>query len=161
MADFDPRNPKIICRYGIAPISAEFVEGSTQSFDAGEFVDVDASGAITVSATGASTGICGIALEAASGTASTALRVQVVDANDEVIMLITDASGSGAAHTNCVPGVDYDLLVSSNIHSVNYADVTNPAFLFVSGINDSTGTATNYGRFKILASVTQMDGVVS
>ena len=154
---FDPRNPKIISRYGIAPLNSSSVgEGASQSFKAGELVTLDASGAVSVAATGASTAIFGIAQEDAAGSASNNITVQQIGAEDEIVMLITDASGSGAAYTNCVVGQDYDLLVTSGIHSVNHADTTNPVFVFTGGINDATGTATNYGRFRVLPALVQL-----
>ena len=109
---FDPRNPQIISRYGIAPINNEGVEGASQSYKAGAFVTLDASGAVTIAATGASTSFFGIVQKDAAA-ASTAMPVQEVSSEDEVRMLITDASGSVGAHTNCVPGVAYDILVTS------------------------------------------------
>jgi hypothetical protein len=156
----DPRNPRIVPRHGVPRILKLGTEAASQSFKAGEFVSVDASADVTVSATGASTAIYGIAVSDATGSGSASVYVQKIEQDDDLIMLITDASGSGAAHTNCKVGEDYDLLVTSNLHSVNYADVTNPAFVFVQGIDDAAGSATNYGRFRVLASVLD-DGVVA
>jgi hypothetical protein len=149
---FDPRNPQIISRYGIAPINSEGVEAASQSFKAGALVALDASGGVSIAATGASTSFFGIVQKDAV-LASTVMPVQEVSAEDEVRMLITDASASVGAHTNCVPGVAYDILVTSGLFSINHADTTNPAMIFVRGINDAAGTATNYGRFRIVSSV--------
>jgi hypothetical protein len=158
---FDPRNPRIIPNNGGLPrILKAGLEASTQSFYAGEFVSVDASADVTVSATGASTAVYGIAMADAAGSTSTAVYVQKIEQSDDIIMFITDASGSGAAYTNCVVGEDYDLLVTSHLHSVNYADTTNPAFVFVQGIDDAAGNATQYGRFRVLSSVLD-DGVTA
>lgn len=159
----DPRNPRVVPREGVPRIVyGNWTEASAQSFLAGELVSIDASGDVTVSATGASTAVYGIAVEDAegSGASSSVSALIKIEQDDDVIMLITDGSGSAAAHTNCVVGEDYDLLVTSNLHSVNYEDTTNPAFVFVEGLDDSTGTATNYGKFRILASVLD-DGVVA
>ena len=149
---FDPRNPQIISRYGIAPINNEGVEGASQSYKAGALVTLDASGAITIAATGASTSFFGIVQKDAAA-ASTAMPVQEIAEEDEIRMLITDASGSAAAHSNCTVGVAYDILVTSGVFSINHADTTNPAMIFVRGINDAAGSATNYGRFRVVASV--------
>lgn len=160
---FDPRNPRIVPRHGVPRIvHYGWTEASTQSFKAGELVSIDGSGDVTVSATGASTAIYGIALADAggSGASSSVTKLMKIEQDDELIMLVTDASGSAAASSNCVAGEDYDLLVTSGIHSVNYADTTNPAFVFIEEVKDSTGTATNYGKFRVLASVLD-DGVVA
>jgi hypothetical protein len=157
---FDPRNPRIVPRHGVPRILKLGLEAASQSFKAGEFVSVDASADVTVSATGASTAVYGIALADAAGSTSTAVYVQKIEQDDDLIMLITDASGSGAAYTNCKVGEDYDLLVTSNLHSVNYADTSNGAFVFIQGIDDAAGTATNYGRFRVLSSVLD-DGVTA
>ena len=162
-SSFDPRNPRVVPREGVPRIVHNaWTEASAQSFVAGELVSIDASGDVTVSATGAGTAIYGIALADAggSGASSSVTQLLKIEQDDDVIMYITDGSGSGAAYTNCVVGEDYDLLVTSHLHSVNYADTTNPAFVFVEGIKDSTGAATQYGKFRILASVLD-DGVVA
>ena len=157
---FDPRNPRIVPREGIARILLLGTEVASSSFKAGELVSVDASGSVSVSATGASTAVYGIAMADAAGSASTSVYAQKIEQDDDVIMLVTDGSGSAAAYTNCAVGEDYDLLVTSGIHSVNHADTTNPAFVFVEGIKNAAGTATNYGKFRVLAAVLD-DGVVA
>jgi len=151
---FDPRNPKIIAKYGIAELCSEAVEGSGQSYKAGELVQIDASGKVTVAA--ASSGIYGIVQEDASGTASTATTVQLLGPDDELQMLIVNSAGSAQAHTSAVPGVGYDLNVTSNIHGVDIGTTSNAHFIFVRGIDDSAGDATNYGRFRVLLSDNQV-----
>ena len=147
---FDPRNPKIICRYGIAEITSESVEGASQSFKAGALVELDSSGAITAASDAlASAGLYGIVQKDATA-ASTVMPVQVIGADDQLDMYITDGSGSAQAHTNLIPGIAYDLVVTSGIYSVNAADTTGGALVFVSGIDDAAGAATSRGRFRLL-----------
>ena len=156
----DPRNPKIIARYGLPQIVTNSAEANSQSFKAGEFVYLNA-GAVTVAATGASTLIWGIALTDATTVSSGNIDIPVqLLANDcEIQMKVSSDSTIAnyeAANTTCAQGVDYDIVVASNLFFVDSSDTTNPAVTFIDAIYDSAGAATEWGRFRPLAAVLQV-----
>jgi len=152
-ATFDPRNPKIQATSGkIAQIMHGYKEAAAQTFLAGQFVYANA-GAITVTADG-NTPVLGIAQIDATTTSSASAKieipVQVIGPDDEVLIQVCDASGIlQASNTTCVPGISYDLqTVSTNLHYIDSSDVTNDKFVYLGPVNDATGTATYWGRFR-------------
>lgn len=151
VTSFDSRNPKVQATSGKIPqILDNYLEANSQSFKAGQFVYVNA-GAVTVSADG-DVPVMGIALEDATNvsTGNIAIAIQVLGPDDEVLIQVCNTSGSlEAANTTCKPGVAYDLqTVSTNLHYIDSSDTTNPKFVFVGPVYDSTGTATYWGRFR-------------
>jgi len=74
-------------------LSAETVEGTTQSFKAGQLVLGAASGVVNITVTGSTTGILGIAEVDASGTSGAAFpKVEIVEPGDILEMSLVNNS---------------------------------------------------------------------
>jgi hypothetical protein len=149
---FDPRNPQIQGASGkVGQIIHGLSESNSQSFKAGQFVYVHASGGITVSADG-DVPVMGIALvDATNVSASNAtIPVQVLGPDDEVLIRVSDTSGSlEASNTACVEGIAYDLqTVSTNLHYIDSSDVTHMKFVYMGPILDAAGASSYWGRFR-------------
>jgi hypothetical protein len=152
VTSFDPRNPKLQATSGKIPqILHGYTEAASQSFKAGQFVYIDASGYVTVSADG-NVPVMGIALaDGTNGSAgATTIPVQVIGPDDEVLIQVCTSAGVlEAANTTCKPGISYDLqTVSTNLHYIDSSDVTNDKFVFLGPVRDANGTATYWGRFR-------------
>ena len=147
---FDPRNPRIVSSNGKVPqVTSRYSEANSQSFKAGEPVYF-ASGGVTVAAVG-DVPLAGIALKDATNvsTGNVVIQVQIIGPDDEVYIMVQDASGSyEAANTACVPGIAYDFNVASNLWAIDSADVTNPKLVFVEALFDAAGAATQWARCK-------------
>jgi hypothetical protein len=153
MASFDPRNPVIKSRYGLPEIIPAATEAGSTSFEAGELVYYAASALVTVAT--ASSLIAGVALvdstSASPGTA--AVPVQLILPDDEVqIRVASDTSGTLALASTLDVGNDYAIDVTSNLCFIDSSDTTGGQFIFVAPINDSAGTSTYWGRFKLAES---------
>jgi hypothetical protein len=155
----DPRNPKILTKYGIPQIVQNGAEANSSTFKAGQFVYSNA-GAITVAA-GAGGKIWGIALtdgtEVSSGNID--IPVQLLTSDCEVQMKVSSDSTIAnfqPANTTCVQGVDYDMIIASNICFVDSSDTASPSFTFVDAIYEADGTASDWGRFTPLAATLQV-----
>ncbi len=151
ITSFDPRNPRVVPSDGCVPqITNRYSEANSQSFKAGEFVYF-VSGAVTVATDGGDAPIAGIALKDGTNVSSgnIVIPVQIINQDDDVYVQVDDGSGNlEAANTTCVPGVAYDVSVSSNHWTVSSNDTTNPKFVFVEALLDANGDATYWGRFK-------------
>jgi hypothetical protein len=155
--DNDPRNPRIQTSNGSIPqIVYGHDEDASESFKAGEFVYMDASGQVNVlpDSSGGTNPVFGIAMKAATNTsASSAIEipVQLITPETEVLIQVADDSGSlEASNTTCVPGVAYDLQkVSTNLHYINSGDTTNPVFVYLGPVYDTAGAVTYWGRFRL------------
>ena len=152
VTSFDPRNPQIQGASGkVGQILHGLLESDSQTFKAGQFVYVHASGGITVSADGA-VPVMGIALADATNVSAShaTIPVQVIGPDDEVLIHVCDASGSlEAANTVCTEGIAYDLqTVSTNLHYIDSSDTAAMKFVFMGPINDAAGSATYWGRFR-------------
>lgn len=148
---FDPRNPKIQGTSGKVPqIVYDAYEANSQSFLAGQFVYSNA-GAITVSADG-DVPVLGIALKDATNVTSGNIEIPValIGPDDEVLIQVCTSAGVlEASNTTCSPGVAYDIqTVDTNLHYIDSSDTTNPKFIFIGPVLDSTGAATYWGRFR-------------
>jgi hypothetical protein len=153
VTSFDPRNPRMqLHSGGFAPqIIHGLLESNSQSFKAGQFVYVHASGGVTVSADG-DTPVAGIALaDATTVSASNAtIPVMMIGPDDEVLIQVCTSAGVlEASNTTCKVGISYDLqTVSTNLHYIDSSDTTNDKFIFVGPVLDGAGSATYWGRFR-------------
>ena len=150
---FDPRNPQYQATSGKVPqIMHGYKEAAAQTFDAGQFVYVNA-GAVTVTNDG-DTPVMGIAQVDATNESSASLKIeipiQVLGPDDEVLIQVCDTSGSlQASNTACIPGIAYDLeAVSTTLHYIDSSDVTAMKFVYLGPVLDSTGAVTYWGRFR-------------
>lgn len=149
ITSFDPRNPRIVPTKGVPQINSHYAEANSQSFKAGELVAFS-SGTVTASTTG-DLPVAGIALADATNVTSgnATIPVMLLNPDDEIYIMVTDGSGNlEAANTTCVPGVAYDTEVVSNHHTLASDDTTNPKFVFIEPLYDSTGTVTYWARCK-------------
>ena len=147
----DPRN-------GVPQITDKHTETNSQSFKAGELVYFDASGGVLVAAAG-TTPVAGVAMKDATNVTSgnIAIPVQLIRPDDEVLIQVEDGSGNlEAANTTCLPGIAYDIVVSSNHHRLNSSDTTGGIFIFVEEILDANGDATYWARCRPLYSENQI-----
>ena len=152
VTSFDPRNPKVQGTSGkVGQILHGYTEAASQTFKAGQFVYIDASGYVTVSADG-DVPVMGIALaDGTNGSAGdTVIPVQVIGLDDEILIQVCNVSGTlQASNTTCKPGIAYDLqTVSTNLHYIDSSDVTAMKFVFLGPIKDAAGDATYWGRFR-------------
>jgi hypothetical protein len=151
VTSFDPRQPQIQGASGkVGQIIHGLSESNSQSFKAGQFVYVHASGGITVSADG-DVPVMGIALaDATNVSASNAtIPVQVLGPDDEVLIQVTTGGTLQASDTTCKVGIAYDLeTVSTNLHYIDSADVTHMKFVYMGPILDAAGASSYWGRFR-------------
>jgi hypothetical protein len=155
VTSFDPRNPQIQGASGkVGQILHGNLEADSQTFKAGQFVYVHASGGITVSADG-DLPVMGIALadgtnESSASVTNATIPVQLIGPDDEVLIQVCSASGSlEASNTVCTPGIAYDLqTVSTNLHYIDSSDTSNQKFVYSGPINDAAGAVTYWGRFR-------------
>lgn len=148
-------NPKIVSTgCDTAPVEKDLPEASGQSFLVGELVYL-ASGKVTACATD-SAQIYGIAKEAASGSADTLRKVEVITPNSILKIRITnngtDYLNSGAAWDQ---GVALGLYTASNVHYVDVNDSSNDRFVVWGKVLDATGAATYWGLVKVISTVCQ------
>lgn len=134
-----------------------FPEAASQSFKAGEFVNL-VSGKVTVlSGTAQLQGkILGLALADASGTTDTAIPVAVAE---EGVLFEMNATSTTAVTS---VGAVYGLTVTSNKHYVNQSDTTTTKFR-VKALSDKDAVGDTYGRFlvEVLGSICQLSGQTS
>ena len=155
VTSFDPRNPQIQGASGkVGQILHGNLEADSQTFKAGQFVYVHASGGITVSADG-DVPVMGIALadgtnESSASVTNATIPVQLIGPDDEILIQVADTSGSlEASDTTCKVGIGYDLeTVSTNLHYIDSSDVTNMKFVYVGPILDAAGASSYWGRFR-------------
>ena len=148
MADFDPRNPRLVSHYGIPQIIQTELEAGAQTFEAGELVYFN-SGAVTVAS--ATTVIGGVALEAATEVSAshTAIAVQIIGPEDEILIrCASDASGTLALANTFQGGKNYAVDATSNLWYADSSDSSAGSLVFVGPVFDSTGASTYWGRFK-------------
>lgn len=148
-------NPRIVSSgTNTAPMELTYQEASGQSFLAGELV-YNTNDGLTACASDA-TRILGQAMEAASGTAATSIRVQVFTPETLIKIRVTnngtDYLNSGALLDK---GKNFGLYVASNVHYLDVNDTTNDAFVVVREPTDATGTATYWCIAKVIPSVCQ------
>jgi len=126
-------------------------EAASQSFQAYEFVYL-ASGYITACASEA-TAIYGQVLEAGHNTTAGAYNVSVIPAEPDVEFEMNLNTTSAITHV----GNTYGLVVASNAHQVNIADVTTDAFRIqrLSG-KDTVGDTNGRVIVKVLSDVSQV-----
>ena len=149
ITSFDPRNPRIVPANGVPQIVQNLLEANSQSFKAGELVQL-ASGAVSVAAAGDAP-VMGIALaDATNVSASNAsIPVMIIKPDDEVFIQVSDGSGSlETATTTCKAGVAYDIEVTSGLHTLASDDTTNPKFVFIDAIYDAAGSAGYWARVR-------------
>jgi hypothetical protein len=157
---FDPRNPQLgpsANSGGMPNIRYGIYEAASQSFKAGQFVYLDASGAATaVAADG--TSVFGIALKDGTNTSSASALVEIpvvpIYPADELLIKTTN-SGSAALANTAQPGEPYSLAVASGLISVDLADESNGAVIFQQELRDSSGASTYWGKFHLLDTVAQ------
>jgi hypothetical protein len=154
----DPRNPKILPKYGVPQIVQNAAEANAQSFKAGQYVYSNA-GAVTISSE-TSPFIWGIALTDATTVSSgnIDIPVQLLTSDCEVQMKVSSDSTIAnfqAANTTCAQGVTYDMAVASSICFIDSSDTSSGGFAFIDAIYDADGTASEWGRFTPLAAVVQ------
>lgn len=134
-----------------------FPEASSQSFKAGEFVNL-VSGKVTVlSATPALQGkIAGMALADASGTVDTAVPVAVAEEG-----VLFELNGTSTSAVTQVGGV-FGLTVTSNKHYLNTSDTTITKF-HVKELSKKDAVGDTYARYlvEVLGSVCQLSGQTS
>lgn len=146
-------NPKVIpSGSGKAGWIASFAEAASQSFKKGEFVYLS-SGALTACASDA-TKILGIALEDASGTTGTSIKVQVIEPND-IIKIRVRNDTTDATCDNASLGTSYGTIVASNVHYLDINDTTNDALVPVRYETDESGSYTYWIYARVLPSVLQ------
>lgn len=159
VTSFDPRNPQIqLSGSSIPQIIYGVKEAASQSFKAGQFV-VLASGLVSImpDSSGGDNAPLGVALKDGTTESSASLAIeipiQVIDPNTEVLITVADTSGTvEASNTACVIGASYDLQrVSTNLDYINSGDTGNPTFIYVGPVLNAAGTASNQGRFRLLA----------
>ena len=151
-SSWDPRQPRIVGpEGGIAPIY-KFKEGSTQSYKAGTLVAAAASTGLIAAFATSGTAITGIAMEDASGTASTAAHVQIIRPGDRVQFTCYDVSdGAETSASNFVAGATYDIEVVSGVCYAEHDSVhaTTEELIFVQPVYDVNGDSTTEGIFMI------------
>jgi len=123
-------------------------EALTQSFLVGELVYKDASGQWTACASDA-TVIWGQARQAATGTQGTSLGVQRIMPHDKVEFVCSTIVT--AAHE----GIKYGIVVASNVHKLDLAEVTAESFTLVEGVKDVYGNYTTRAICSIIPTVAQ------
>jgi hypothetical protein len=154
VTSFDPRNPQIQGASGkVGQILHGLLESDSQTFKAGQFVYVHASGGVTVSADG-NVPVMGIALadgtdESSASITNATIPVQLIGPDDEVLIQVTTGGTLQASDTTCKRGIAYDLeTVSTNLHYIDSADVTHMKFVYLGPILDAAGASTYWGRFR-------------
>lgn len=126
-------------------------EGSTQSFKAG--MPVKLSSGKVVIATDGTTGMVGIAMEAASGTVSTGRAVQIAEPDSCYVIAQTSSAGTLTSASGGTIGTTYDFYYNSStgLFTVDLAATSGPILTFVDYIRDVNGDSTYWGIFEVLA----------
>lgn len=134
-----------------------FPEAASQSFKAGEFVNLVSGKLTALSATPQLQGkIAGMAMQDATGTTDTAIAIAVAEEgvlfemNGTTTSAITQAGGA------------YGITITSNKHYVNTAD-TSYRKVKVKDLSDKDAAGDTYGRFivEIMGDVCQLSGQTS
>ena len=150
--DFDKGQPYIVKKNGVPEILHGWYEANSQTMYAGEFCMSSVSASTIIPATTGDVEILGIALRAATNVTSgnVEIPVQLIDQDDEIYMRVTNNSGVlEDVDTTCKLGLAYDILVTSNAHTINSSDTTNPKFIYLGPRLDVNGDKVLYwGRFR-------------
>lgn len=159
---FDPRNPQLQSQGSNIPeIVYGILEANSQSFKAGQIVYLTSNAAtIMPDSSGGNTPVLGIAQKDATNvsTGNIEIPIAIIDSNyDILIQVATDGGVLEAANTTCVPMTSYDLQrVSTNLDYINSGDTGNPSFMFVSEVLLADGSASTWGKFRLLAAENQL-----
>ena len=147
---FDPRQPRIVTPGGVPEVYT-FKEGSTQTYVAG--MPVKLSSGVVVVATDSTTGFLGIVQEDASGVASTAAHVQVVQPSRDRVLALVTSGGTDALASTLTVGEAYDFYMDSSVglFYVDAADSSGGTLIFVQPVYDVNGDSTYWGIFELLA----------
>jgi hypothetical protein len=141
-----------------------FPEAASQSFEPGEFVELNANSQVNACATDDVTTV-GMALGYASGTTNAECPVLLANEDTTFEMTISGTTDPTWAATDA--GVKYALLVSSNMSFVDVDDGTNEMFIVLNLKKEADGTnivGDDYvrGFVKVLPSCFQLgDGAES
>lgn len=154
----DPRGPYILPKGDTVPaIQYGILEANSQSFKAGHFVYL-ASAAATLYP-GGDLPLYGIAMKDATNVTSGNIEIPiaVITPDDLVaINVATSADVLEAANTTCAVGSDYDTNTGASIPSyIDSSDTTHGCFRFQGELNDSTGSASYRGIFRLLPAEAQ------
>lgn len=133
------------------------LEADSQTFKAGHLVYLNA-GAVTYYP-GGDLPVMGRALADATNVTSgnVEIPIEVIGPNDEVLIQVaTSADVVETSNTTCVVGVAYDTNADVTVPSyVDSSDTTNPCFVFLGPVYDTSGDATTWGRFRLMSAETQ------
>ena len=142
--------PRLDPEYGEIPEIMSFPEKTTQTFKAGTPVKLTTTAGTIEIAEDGTTGFLGIAMEDASGTTNAALKVQVCRAETKIVARVT-SNGTDAKPTTLTQGVAYDFYIDSDsVFYVDAAATDGVVVIYESPVNDSTGTSTYWGNFRLL-----------
>ena len=142
--------PRIVGKSGKIPRIISVPEGSSQSFTAGTPVKLSSNQVVI--ATDGTVGFLGIAMEDASGTQTTAIKVQIADPDEVFVYARITNDGTDTLATASAPAVGngYGWYVDSD--SVFYADLNDTTVLdliYDGPVLDGTGGYTYWGRFTV------------
>ena len=154
-------NPRILARAGkgIPDIIDTMKEVNSAAFKAGELVYAAASGttgAITVCASDA-TLILGIAQKDATNVSSgnIVIPVEVIRPGDRLAIQCYDTSDAAVKLASTFyPGKAYGLVVASNVHYVDFDEITADAFIFIEPLD--TVNYPYWGIFEPKVTVCQV-----
>lgn len=148
-------NPQIIrSMSGQIELNNECLEADSMSFVAGEFVYLNAGAVTNVATDGAA--IYGIAKKSATNVTSgnIIIPIEVIYPGD-IIEMSTRTTATDYSAALFVVGVNYGLIVASNVHYADFADTSNDRFTCV-GYKETMNGGTSYrGHFTVIASVLQ------
>lgn len=118
--------PRLSRHTGDAVVSIlEFPEGAVQTFLRDEFVMLT-SGLLVVATDGSV--LTGLAMQDATGTTGTMIKVAMMDGMSQFIMNLKEAASANHVYAAVDLGLAYGIQVAANVWTLNQGDTTGPNF---------------------------------
>jgi hypothetical protein len=139
-----------------APMQQSFLEGASQSFEAGELVYKNGASNIVICGADPAV-ILGMAATAASGTTGADIKVNLLKSSYIVSMPIASSTGVVGDSDDVVEGTGYGIESINNIWHVSVADTSNDRVVVRKKIVDAFGNATSRCLVSFKASALQFE----